>query len=440
MKTPIFDFIKRYGETNSVRLHMPGHKGKGPLGVENLDITEIDGADVLYEPHGIIAESEDGATALFGTGHTYYSTEGSSLAIKAMLAIACKEGSTVFAARNAHKSFLYAAALLDLSVNWLYPDKDAHICISHISPLQLEEALACAKTLPAAVYITSPDYLGNIADIASLSTVCRRYGVPLLVDNAHGAYLAFLSPSAHPIALGATMACDSAHKTLPTLTGGSYLHIAANAPRCYFDRARKMLSVFSSSSPSYLILASLDSTNAYLDREMRKRLSFTVDQTNCLKKKLCALGLPICESEPLKLTLYAPRYGYFGYEIAKHLQGLNIVAEFYDTEYVVLMISVQTSKEDLSRLEAALLSLPKRPEKIVESPPFLPSVQKTGIRHALFATSRRVSLDDAAGRICASPALSCPPCVPMAVCGDLITQDTINALRHYGITHIDVIE
>ncbi len=440
MKTPILDFVKCYGEKDNVRLHMPGHKGKGALGIEAFDITEIDGADVLYAPHGIIAESEEHSTALFGTAHTFFSTEGSSLSIKAMLAIACPTGGKVLAARNAHKSFLHAAAILDLSVEWLYPDTEGHICTSHISPLLLDGALSKAERLPDAVYITSPDYLGNIADVEGLSAVCKRHGVPLLVDNAHGAYLAFLSPSRHPIALGATMVCDSAHKTLPTLTGGAYLHIAKDAPLAYLSRAREMLSVFSSSSPSYLILASLDATNEYLDEQIRKKLSPVINQANLLKQELAEQGFSLCGDEPLKLTFYAPDYGYFGFEMAKHLHEGGIVSEFYDSEYLVLMLSSQTEEADILQLRKTILSLPRKEKITVKVPPIVPLTKETSIRHAMFSPSHSVAVDDAIGKICATPALSFPPCVPIAVSGELVTENTVNALRHYGITHLNVLD
>ena len=129
MKTPIYDFVKGYVDSEITRFHMPGHKGNGPLGCESLDITEIKGADVLCEAGGIIGESEENASRLFGTAHSFYSTEGSTLAIKAMLAVACagKQRPLILAARNAHKAFLCAAALLDVDIEWIYPDKFVHI-------------------------------------------------------------------------------------------------------------------------------------------------------------------------------------------------------------------------------------------------------------------------------------------------------------------------
>ncbi|MBQ1207411.1 MAG: amino acid decarboxylase, partial [Lachnospiraceae bacterium] len=192
MDTPIFDFVTAYRDRKALRLHMPGHKGVGTLGVEALDITEINGADVLYHAEGIIGQSEANAAKLFGTARTVYSTEGSSLAIRAMLYLAVlwakAEGKqpVIAAGRNAHKTFLTAAALLDIDPVWLYPNRREDILTCMITGPELEAFFTQADVIPTAIYITSPDYLGNVADVRALAEVCHRYGALLLVDNAHG--------------------------------------------------------------------------------------------------------------------------------------------------------------------------------------------------------------------------------------------------------------
>lgn len=176
---------------------MPGHKGRIFLGAEPRDITEICGADSLFEADGIIAESEKNASNLFDTKRTVYSCEGSTLSIKAMLYLAAinrenKSERPVFvAARNVHRAFVYASAELDADVVWLTSKDNLSLCSCKISAEDLKETLSKQKVKPAAVYITSPDYLGNTADIAALSQIAHSFGVPLLCDNAHGAYLHF---------------------------------------------------------------------------------------------------------------------------------------------------------------------------------------------------------------------------------------------------------
>ena len=274
MNTPIYDFVQNYIKSNTARLHMPGHKGVSFLGCEAFDITEIKGADELYAPDGIIKKSEENATKLFNTSKTIYSAGGSSQSINAMLYLAyLKADKTnipfVLAGRNAHKSFIYALAKLDADVEWIYPPSTDSICSCVVTAKQIEEKLSNFENKPFAVYITSPDYLGGICDIEGISKICKNYNIPLLVDNAHGSYLKFCECDMHPISLGADMCCDSAHKTLPVLTGGGYLHIASDDRYSFSQNAVNAMAIFGSTSPSYLILQSLDLCNKYIDEKIK---------------------------------------------------------------------------------------------------------------------------------------------------------------------------
>ena len=207
METPICDFVRAYAESRPVRMHMPGHKGGPQVGPEALDLTEIEGADVLYRSEGIIRRSEENAAALFGAARTVYSAEGSSLCIRAMLYLALLDAKEkgipprLLAGRNAHRTLMTAAALLDLDVDWLLPAPGEDLLSCAVTADILEKELD--KEPYMAVYLTSPDYLGRRADLRAAAEVCRRRGVPLLVDNAHGAYLKFLPEDEHPVTLGA---------------------------------------------------------------------------------------------------------------------------------------------------------------------------------------------------------------------------------------------
>ena len=444
MKTPIYDFLKKYESEGIARFHMPGHKGHSFLGIEGLDITEVSGADVLSSANGIINESECYASELYSTEHTFFSTEGSTLAIKAMLKLVTedKEGTPlIFAGRNAHRSFVYAAALIGIDVMWIYPDKDAHFSVCNITKDTVKKMLTASDRQPSAVYLTSPDYLGNIADVWGIAEVCEEFGVPLLVDNAHGAYLNFLKPSLHPITLGAAMCADSAHKTLPVLTGGAYLHISKKYPQ-YASRARAALSLFSSTSPSYLTLASLDMCNKYLSCGYKEKLAGTVKKTEEIKAAATESGIGVLPTEPLKITLSPASFGYTGYELAEFLRKNRIECEYADEEYTVLMVSTESTDGELDYLLATLLSLPKRvPRKITPlSFPRQHPVRAISIREAVFSPSELSDLRDAVGRICASPTVSCPPAIPIAISGEIIDEATVELMLSLGMDKISVVK
>ena len=434
--TPICDFLKQYAEKDVLRLHMPGHKGQGKLGVEQYDITEVSGADSLYEAAGIIHQSEQNASALFGCP-TYYSAEGSSLAIRAMVYLAMQHAKArgkqpkIAAGRNAHKVFLSAVTLLDVDVAWIAGDS---YLSCKIDAETLEKVIEGEH--PTAVYVTSPDYLGNITDVAALAEVAHRHDCLLLVDNAHGAYLKFLSPSMHPVDLGADLCADSAHKTLPVLTGGAYLHIGAQHPHLV-RQAKTALALVGSTSPSYLIMQSLDAANAVLDGAYRAELAEFVAQYGQMKSRLTGWG--VVGTEPLKLTIETKPRGYYGTEVAQILRAQGIEGEFADPDYVVFMITPEIGKAGLDRLEKALMEIPAK-TAILEAPPKFHLPQRAlSIRVAAFSESEVIPVAEGLGRILASPTVGCPPAVPVVACGERIDEAALNCFRYYGINTCTVV-
>lgn len=444
MNTPICDFVDEYKNKNAARLHMPGHKGKALLGFEEYDITEIGGADSLYEASGIIKESEDNASSLFGC-KTLYSTEGSSHCIRAMIyltAIYAKHQGKkplVFAGRNAHKAFLSAAALTDCDVTWLCPEDNRSYLSCNITAEELEKAICLSNEKPTAVYLTSPDYLGNTIDIKSISDICHRNGILLLIDNAHGAYLKFLPQSSHPIDLGADICCDSAHKTLPVLTGGAYLHIAQNAPETFSLQAKNALAMFGSTSPSYIIMQSLDMANRYISDSYGKRLAAFCEKLQAIKHSLENRGYTLCGNEPLKITLCTKKYGYYGTEIAEILEANNIICEFADPDFTVLMFTPE-SERDLVKIKETLISIPKKNEIKEEAPKFNLPEKAMSIRDASFSPCEIIPVSKSCGRILASATVGCPPAVPIVVCGERIDEKAVECFKYYKINECTVIK
>ena len=466
MTTPIVDFVRSYAQSGTARLHMPGHKGQSLLGFEPLDITEICGADELYAPEGIIAESEANATRLFGTAHSYYSTEGSSQCIRAMLFLALQSAPqngkrpVLLAARNAHKALLYAAALMDFDIRWLWPSAQAEgaLCSCPVTAEALTgalHALAQQGIEPFGVYVTSPDYLGGVQDIPALAAVCRAQGVPLLVDNAHGAYLRFLPQNCHPIAQGAAMCCDSGHKTLPVVTGGAYLHLGKNAPIQDEAAVRNALALFGSTSPSYLILQSLDKCNQVLSEGYPLRLLQCCGYLTRLRRELneaaearhCPGPLAL-DGEPLKVTLDAAVLGMTGTELADALRRAAIECEYADPRYLVLMFTPENPPRDGKRLLSAMREIiaalpdePPQPEALQGEFAALEQQLHTrcSIRQAVFAPQERLPVAQAEGRVCAMPTVSCPPAIPIAVSGEVITPAAVRLMQRYHVTEVSVL-
>ena len=441
MKTPICDFVNKYAKENNLRLHMPGHKGASFIGVEHLDITEIQGADSLYEANGIIAQSEANASELFGC-KTYYSTEGSSQCIRAMLYLAtlyakkCGKKPLIASTRNAHKTFHSACALLDLDVEWIYPRKMDNYLSCVVDGDDIKSFLDKAICKPTAIYLTSPDYLGKMCDIESISKICREEGILLIVDNAHGAYLKFLQKSEHPIDLGADICCDSAHKTLPVVTGGAYLHLS-DSLECVDGYVKNALALFGSTSPSYLILQSLDAANLYLET-YKDRLSEFVLKVDNLKNQLIELGYELYGNEAIKITLQTKKYGYKGYDFAKILKEKGIVCEFCDPDFVVFMLTPEN--DNLECIFEIMKSIPKLPAINENMPEFALTEKKMSIREAINSPFEVKSVEECLDRVLAMTSVGCPPAVPIVVAGEVIDQNAINCFKYYGIDKCNVVK
>lgn len=441
MKTPIVSFLKSYQEKSPVRMHMPGHKGAGILGFEGMDLTEIYGADELFAAEGIIKESEQNASSLFGCP-TYYSTQGSTLCIQTMCTILCQDAKSkgktpkILAGRNTHRSFIHAAALLDFEIEWLYGNSDYLSCKIHAEDLEK----AIIESHPTAVYLTNPDYLGNLLDIKSLANVCKKHNVLLAIDNAHGAYLRFLEPSLHPIDLGADLCCDSAHKTLPVLTGGAYLHLSDSLNQVWANDVKHFMEYFSSTSPSYLIMASLDATNEVLDTTFKNSLSECIQRVDVLKNTLVQHGYTISSGEPMKITISTKEFGYTGNEIANLLMECDIYPEFYDSDYIVLMPSPYNTKDDFERLQKCLCGIDRKPILINKPPKLEQSKKAMNVRQALFSSSTTLDVSKSLGQVCSSVTVSCPPAILPVIPGEVISESSIEVMKYYGIETVRVVK
>lgn len=443
MQTPVYDFLKTYAGSDILRLHMPGHKGRSVNDllskISPFDITEITGAGNLFEDSGIIAESEKNASALFGTKATFYSAGGSTLCIQAMLAMMKYENRNVIAVRNAHRSFLSAVTLLGMDVQWIMPHYSDTIISGQIYLPDIEDKLKMTEN--ACLYVTSPDYLGAMADIKSLADLCHSYGAVLLVDNAHGACLPFYSENRHPIALSADLCCDSAHKMLPALTGAAYLHVGNSR---YIPYVKEAMLLFASTSPSYLITCSLDLCNAFIENEIRERLKNSEKWCRALSDAVCdryCLEYPAFDREPLHFTINARKSGISGNILAQKLRENGIEYEFADDTYIVMLLSPVDDESTYTKIADVLDSIKFDAGYIPDKKIFFPEPEKCmSISRAALSPNEEIPLEKAAGRICASINVPCPPAVPIVVSGEIISEECINIMKDFGINSIKAVK
>lgn len=429
MNTPLIDFLRNYADSNTVRAHMPGHKGT----LSRYDITEIHGADSLFEADGIISMGERNTAQLYGSYASYWSAGGSTLCIQAMLLAMKQDGRSITAVRNVHRSFVNTCSMLNLDVDWILPDYDNGILSGTINPQTVEKHIR--KNGRTCLYVTSPDYTGRMADIRTLAEICHKYGAPLLVDNAHGAHLAFMPENVHPIALGADMCCDSMHKMLVGLTGSAVLHTSSEY---YAPKLKHYMGMFGSTSPSYLILASLDYCNKYIDKKIRHDIVNNIWYTEEFRWDF---NLDSSDGDPFHITIKLQNHS--GNDIAQIMRENGAECEYSDENIIILLMSPRSTRDDYKRLEDALWTAIKTAEKrVIPDMPFLTELPEKAMSmgEAVFLPSEEVPVETAEGRVCASVNVPCPPAVPIAVCGEVINRECIEIFKRYNIRKVMVVK
>ena len=451
--TPLANAVSAHIYRQTASFHTPGHKGRAPL-LKSLadlsaDLTELPDTGSLYDGGDAVEAAEIQAARAFGASQTFFSGGGCTLCIQAMLFLGAGMGGRVLMARNAHRSALHAAALLGLDVTWLWPDGLEITGFQQPSVESVESSLKADRRIRA-VYVTSPDYAGNLCDVAGIAAVCRRFGVPLLVDNAHGSHLGAFGR--HPLALGAAMTADSAHKTLPVLTGGAWLHTRPGFPVARAE-AKAAMALFGSTSPAFPVLASLDLARRWWEEDGPAAFRALAQRVEALRRTADASGVvraafserPAALRDPVRLVLDGTPGRVSGHAIGAYLRSRGCEPEHTDNRYAILIPTPFNTAEELDRLEQALRALPAAclPASAVGFTPFPEGARPEAAlspREALLHPAETVPIGEAAGRIAARSVCPCPPGIAAAVPGERLSPALTRMLEIAGFSQIVVLK
>jgi arginine decarboxylase len=455
----LYDLLNQYNAAGYCPMHMPGHKrntkllgGKLPYGI---DVTEIDGFDNLHDPQGVLKETANLASSLYGSGRSFLLVNGCTAGILASVRVAVKRGDKIIMARNCHKSVYNAAELNGLRTVYLNPEVDADTGVAgSIRPEQVHEALAEHPDAKL-IIVTSPTYEGVVSDIRSIADIAHQRSIPLLVDEAHGAHLGFSDAfPGEALKCGADIVVMGLHKTLPALTQCALLHVGGSL----IDETKiaRELAVYETSSPSYVLLASIDSCIRLLidqgealfyaytenlkqfDHSIRGLKNFSV---LCHGTDTLADHPGFFAFDPGKLVISTSGTTLTGSALSALLKSkYRIELEMAYTGYALAMTSMCNGLEDYDRLAEALTELDRDAQPILQRKNAavrgLPE-QKMSIAQALEADGVYVQLEEAVGMIALEYVWAYPPGVPFIVPGELITDgtvDQIGALVKTGIS------
>ena len=443
--------LETYAKSGIYPFHMPGHK-RADLAFPNpyqIDITEIDGFDNLHHAEDILKESEEHAAQVFGADKTFYLVNGSTCGLLAAISAAVPKRGRLLMARNCHKAVYHAAYLRELTVDYLYPQITEAGIQGAILPGEVLCALSGEKTYDAVV-ITSPTYDGVVSDIAQIAEIVHAHGIPLIVDEAHGAHFGFSEK--FPVsakALGADLVIQSIHKTLPAFTQTALLHLQSD--RISESEVRKFLGIYETSSPSYIFMAGIEKCVRMLEEDgqrlfadYEKRLKKFFKKTKQLQKIKILQKSDFNSSEAFdfdrsKLILSVRNTDMTGqqlYEILLNRYGLQM--EMASGFYVTAMTSIMDRMEGFSRLAEALLEIDGTlGEKKDVSGDFVKAVyqkneKKLEIAEAVDADVKSIPTGEAAGFISAEYVYLYPPGIPILVPGEKITESIVENIRNCG--------
>lgn len=433
--TPLYDALTAFAGRAPLRMHMPGHKGKLPFApaldsAAALDFTELTPTGDLFAGDGPIRAAEELWAEVFHMPRCLFLTGGSTQGIHAALTLACKPGDAVLVDRGCHRSVYHALALLDLRPVYLPRPWLAEAGAAGAVPPEAVEAALIEHPDIKTLCITSPTYYGILSDIPALAEVVHRHGGTLVVDGAHGAHLPFLGLDHLS---RADLAVVSAHKTLPAL--GQTALLLAGARYAHRD-LRQAGSMYGSSSPSYVLMASLDLCRGWMEGPGAQAYRRTAEQVRQMRARLPALTERLGPLDPTRLVVHVPD----GFAAQKALEEQGIFVEMADRGHLVCILTCMDPPEDLARLEAALTALPLGGEAVsLPAPPPVPEQVLTP-RQALFGPRELVPWGKCTGRVCAQHIAPYPPGIPVLAPGERVEKKTVAYLDGIGYNRLEAIE
>ncbi|MFA9378534.1 MAG: aminotransferase class I/II-fold pyridoxal phosphate-dependent enzyme [Lachnotalea sp.] len=445
----LYEQLENYSETDYYPFHMPGHKRNEDLQFSNpfhYDITEIEGFDNLHHSQGIILDAQKRAALLYNSSETHFLINGSTGGLLSAISSCTTKGGTVLIARNCHKAVYNAVFLNELINIYTYPQKERKFCVNGgLNIKDIKQLLINNKNIQAVV-ITSPTYDGIISDIESIAIEVHKFNIPLIVDEAHGAHLGFHSYfSENSISKGADIVIHSVHKTLPSLTQTALLHVNGNIVDR--DKLRKYLAIYQTSSPSYVLMASIDNCINLISNKGKELFDNYVSNLSHLRESLSKLknirlvsenivgNNDIFDLDRSKLIISVKNTDITGKELyLKLLNQYHLQMEMVSGDYVLGITTIMDKIEGYNRLIYALNEIDNE-IKSVNNPLSDDTIIKPQVSHSIANCNNldtvNLKLEEAEDKIAAEYIYLYPPGVPLIVPGEIISKELILQINTY---------
>jgi arginine/lysine/ornithine decarboxylase len=449
-RIPLYEALIDHRSKNSFSFHVPGHKSGAIFHKETenifedilgIDVTELTGLDDLHSPEGVIREAQELLAALYQVKNSFFLVNGSTVGNLAMILSVCEKDDVILVQRNCHKSVLNAIKLAKAHPIFLEPDYNQEWKTATGVSKEIVESAISLYPEAKAIVLTYPNYYGMVYDLKSVIHLAHLHNIPVLVDEAHGPHFILGEPfPASAIQLGADMVVHSAHKTLPAMTMGSYLHINSN--RINTNKVKDYLQVLQSSSPSYVIMASLDLARHYLARYQQSDIEYLNNEITLFKKELNkiqsikVLEYPDSYGDTLKVTIQS-RSKLSGFELQKKLEEIGIYTELADPYNVLLILPLLKQGQDIPlvetgrRIRELLVDIPFHPkeEEVLTSSGKISELAIPYDKWSCYEQEIK-DISRAAGFICAETIIPYPPGIPLLLTGELITEEKVSQLEH----------